>query len=58
MGDVCLVPAVEMAYAYKLDSTPYPRIMDIYDELMKPTAFKESSCKVQRDKSEQLSGVG
>ena len=46
---MCLVPAVDMAQGYKLDLTPYPRIMAIYEELMKLKAFKESSWKVQKD---------
>ena len=53
MADACLVPAVDMAQGYKLDFTPYPRVLAIYEELMKLEAFKNSSWKVQEDTPER-----
>jgi len=53
MADACLVPAVDMAQGYKCDLTPYPRVLAVYNELMKLNAFRDSSWRVQEDTPEQ-----
>jgi len=53
MADVCLAPAVDMAVGYKVDMAPYPRVLAVYEDLMKLQAFKDSNWKAQEDTPEQ-----
>jgi maleylacetoacetate isomerase len=54
LADVCLVPAVDKAVQYKLDMSPYPRIMAVHHELMKLEAFKAANWTAQEDTPEQF----
>ena len=56
LADVCLVPSVDMAVQYKLDMSPYPKIMTVYAELMRLDAFVAANWKVQEDTPEQHRG--
>jgi maleylacetoacetate isomerase len=49
LADICLVPQVFNARRYKLDLTPYPTIMRIFEACMKLPAFENARPEKQPD---------
>ena len=47
--DICLVPQLFNALSSKMDMSPYPRLMSIFDECMKLPAFIDASWEKQVD---------
>ena len=47
--EICLVPQIFNALSAKVDVSPFPTIMQIYDECMKLTAFIDASWEKQID---------
>lgn len=49
LADVCLVPQVYNAQRFKVDLTPYPRLMGVYERLLELPAFQKAGPEVQPD---------
>ena len=47
--DICLVPQLFNAISSKMDMSPYPRLMSIFDECMTLPAFIDASWEKQVD---------
>jgi maleylacetoacetate isomerase len=52
LADVCLVPALAQAMgSYRLDMSPFKRIMEVYHNLMELDAFKKTDWRTQGNTS-------
>lgn len=49
LADICLVPQVFNARRYKLDMSPYPTVMQVFDRCMTLAAFEDARPEKQQD---------
>ncbi|XP_017058216.1 probable maleylacetoacetate isomerase 1 [Drosophila ficusphila] len=49
MADICLVPQVRNARRYKIDLSPYPTVVRLYQEVQEMEAFKSTHPSTQPD---------
>ncbi len=54
IADLCLVPQVYSAHRFKIDMTPYPNVVRVYEELNKLAAFKKAHAHRQPDTLPEL----
>lgn len=52
LADICLVPQVYNAKRFKVDLSPYPRLMAVYEHLESLEPFKKARPEVQPDAEE------